>query len=581
MLLSPGLALAATCGVTWTPQKSNLANGYLVGFAWSGSQFVAVGQDYSTVAGVIRTSPDGINWTPRNSNLANGWVNGIAWSGRQFVAVGYDGSAGTPAIRTSSDGIAWTPQNSHLGGYLVNIDWSGGQFVAVGYNTFHFGGVADISPDGIFWQPYYSGPYYGRLDDIAWSGRQFVAGGHDNSTGAAVILTSACGWGDDFALADQRWTMIGLPAAPTTPTVAGVFGDLTGTYDTDWIVWWRDATTDQYVKLPSADATMAQGVGYWLKSYHGPATVSLIAAAATPLVTTNPNCPSTVGCYEITLATPAANRYNLVGFPLPYPVGWWDIEVEVNGASYTPSAAESAGYLAKTYWIWNGNGYDVYDDLTPAMIGMLQPWQGLWVKVLSNGVGRTIKLLVPAVPKVSQAPAPHAPAMERAERVVTAPTAWQRLMDWLIPTAAAAPPDRAPAIGERERENLRDRNGRALQEGREWYVRLSVEEPTLGLRDRNNVLGQLEDAAVGYDRYDLPELAPAYQPYLTVVFPHPDWGAKAGDYASDYRPTNRGLPAASWRFEIRSDVARTVRLRWEGPAAILSPGLRPGLDGGE
>lgn len=89
------------------------------------------------------------------------------------------------------------------------------------------------------------------------------------------------------------------------------------------------------------------------------------------------------------------------------------------------------------------------------------------------------------------------------------------------------------------------------------------------MRDRNNVLGQLEDAAVGYDRHDLPELKPSYSPYLTIVFPHADWGIKAGDYASDFRPTNKGKPAASWRFEVRGDVARTVLLRWEGPAEIL------------
>ena len=290
----------------------------------------------------------------------------------------------------------------------------------------------------------------------------------------------------------------------------------------------------------------------------------------TPLVTTNANCLSTVGCYEITLATPAANRYNLVGFPLPYPVSWWDMRVEVNGTAYTPSAAESEGFLAKTYWTWNGNGYDVYDDLAPAMIGMLQPWQGLWVKAEQQRRPDDQTAGSSRSQGQSGAGAACPDGRRREERIAVAPTGWLRLVDWLIPAATAAPPEHAPAIGEREREELRDRHGRALQEGRAWYVRLSVEEPTLDLRDRNNVFGQLEDVTVGYDRYDLPELAPDFKPYLTVVFPHSDWGVRAGDYASDYRPANRGLPAASWRFEIRSDAARTVRLRWEGPAAILS-----------
>ncbi|KAB2927459.1 MAG: hypothetical protein F9K25_14175 [Candidatus Contendobacter sp.] len=105
-------------------------------------------------------------------------------------------------------------------------------------------------------------------------------------------------------------------------------------------------------------------------------------------------------------------------------------------------------------------------------------------------------------------------------------------------------------------------------------MRLIAEEPTLNMRSRNNVFGQLLDSAAGYDEHDLPKLAPFGTPYLTVVFPHPDWGLKAGDYASDYRPNRetrgRGLPAANWRFEIRTDTAgRVVQLRWEGPKDVL------------
>jgi hypothetical protein len=60
------------------------------------------------------------------------------------------------------------------------------------------------------------------------------------------------------------------------------------------------------------------------------------------LVTTNPNCRSTVGCYEITLTAPTSGvLYNQISFPLPYPVGWWDVVVEVDGNAYTPSAANA------------------------------------------------------------------------------------------------------------------------------------------------------------------------------------------------------------------------------------------------
>ena len=156
--------------------------------------------------------------------------------------------------------------------------------------------------------------------------------------------------------------------------------------------------------------------------------------------------------------------------------------------------------------------------------------------------GHTVKLLLPRIPKYGHASPP-----------ASAPDGWARALDWLIAPAAAE-----PATAEQA-----------------WYVRLIAEEPTLGLRDRNSVLGQLADGAVGYDPHDLPELAPFGAPFLTVVFPHPDWGPRAGDYASDYRPdrdtSTSGRPAAVWRFELRADQAGyPARLRWEGPPEVLS-----------
>jgi hypothetical protein len=118
-----------------------------------------------------------------------------------------------------------------------------------------------------------------------------------------------------------------------------------------------------------------------------------------------------------------------------------------------------------------------------------------------------------------------------------------------------------------------------LAAGREWYVRLLVDEPATGNRDHNSVPGQLCTAADGYDPCDLAELLPFGKPYLTLVFPHPEWGPKAGDYASDFRgaqklnPQGRplpGLPAADWTFQVRADRPDTrVILRWEGDPAVL------------
>ncbi len=222
--------------------------------------------------------------------------------------------------------------------------------------------------------------------------------------------------------------------------------------------------------------------------------------------------------------------------PLPYPVGWWEVRLDVDGSLYRLEDAANI-YLDPIYWLWNGNSYDTYGGSnTPGMTGLLQPWQGIWIKVWVASQGHTLKLLIPRIPKYSHVPTPARPI-----------PGWQKALDWLIPSAVAAEPDRI------------------------WYVRLIAEESTHNLRDRNNVLGQLPDSREGYDRHDLPELAPFGQPTLSVVFPHPDWGNKAGDYASDYRPTGpTGLPPARWRFEVRTDRAGyAVQLRWEGPPDLL------------
>ncbi len=94
----------------------------LFGVAWSGTQFVAVGN-----SGTILTSPNGIAWTTRTSGTTNNLVD-VAWSGTQFVAVGGG------IILTSPDGIAWTRQASGTTNRLLGVVWSGTQSVIVGAN---------------------------------------------------------------------------------------------------------------------------------------------------------------------------------------------------------------------------------------------------------------------------------------------------------------------------------------------------------------------------------------------------------------------------------------------------------------
>lgn len=163
----------------------------------------------------------------------------------------------------------------------------------------------------------------------------------------------------------------------------------------------------------------------------------------------------------------------------------------------------------------------------------------------------------PPVPAEVRLPLTALPP-DGAARLASAPRAWATaLLDWLIPSAAAAPPP--------------DARG-------EWQVRLRVENPQTGAKARA-LLGQRHGAAPGYDLADLTTLAPFASPYLTLVFPRPGWGANKGDYASDFRPA-AAFPDP-WLLELRADpVGATVVLRWEGDPAILARSrLTDGLTG--
>jgi hypothetical protein len=167
-----------------------------------------------------------------------------------------------------------------------------------------------------------------------------------------------------------------------------------------------------------------------------------------------------------------------------------------------------------------------------------------------------VKLLIPATPTIQTSQA-------------NSELPWYALvLDWLIPPAQADPG---------KSQSHRESHAKVNQPGKdkglgEWYVRLVVEQPALGLRDGSNVFGQLADSFDGYDRHDLQEKSPFGSTWLTVVFPHDDWGEHSANYSSDFHglPKNKS-ETDRWIFEVRSDdPGRVLTLGWQGPADILA-----------
>ncbi|RLA49717.1 MAG: hypothetical protein DRR42_15080 [Gammaproteobacteria bacterium] len=108
---------------------------------------------------------------------------------------------------------------------------------------------------------------------------------------------------------------------------------------------------------------------------------------------------------------------------------------------------------------------------------------------------------------------------------------------------------------------------RKVHENGAWYVRIIAEAD--GMLDRGAVLGQLADSVDGKDSHDLEKRAPFGNSYLTVLFPHEEWGDEGWGFASDYRAIGR-RPSGEWLFAVYvSSEVDEVSLSFEGPEAVL------------
>jgi subtilisin family serine protease len=474
---------------------------------------------------------------------------------------------------------------------------------SAGYNagdyTFTFGGTSSATPlaaglvaDLIAIYPYITAT---QVRDALRHGAEqigpypYVADRNDYYGHGRVSLAGSLQWLRDNNLVFDcdpwqpmiagRWAMIGTPCLPTAPgTVASTLGDDldTSVYGSDWYLVDKHNVGPNNYSLLTTASQLQNGRGYWIISPTGGAflddgELDIEGTSAAPSDISG--CASANGCVVIQLNSPAAGsdyEWNLVAHPLAYPVDWADVRILVDDATptYTPSEAETADYVSATYQAWTGSGYQPYDDTNPALFGILQPGHGIWVKTLPGAIGHSIKLLVPALP-----------SLNTSFLDLVQPDDWYGwLTELLAPTAHADPEHtgRESAMGYVERENRRSATRMRLQTGEDWFVRLTASAPDDQLQDDGNVLGQAAGSNTGYDRYDLVELPPFAPPYLTIVFPHPDWGLHAGDYASDFRaPDDRD----TWEFEIRTDSpGRQVTLCWDGPDRVIDSSVLLDVD---
>ncbi len=296
-----------------------------------------------------------------------------------------------------------------------------------------------------------------------------------------------------------------------------------------WIMYQHNALTNLYENL-TIDSLLTVGQGYWLKTL-----------AANQSFTVNGNANSVTPIDLEAAPNPADGRSNMLGHPYDYNVCWNDAQISNdNFATFeTPTTADPGNIcdtdpadptciLSRKMYKWNGAAYQTFDGTTPGAEGVLEPFDGFFIKVFKPGY----QLQIPATPSCQSVTAAAQATLARA-----------------LKTTDGSDPESASTA-------------KKVRNPDEWNIRLTVSAE--GLTDPGNLIGRLNDSRDGHDTHDLDERPADFNPHLTLVFPHHDWDNHAGDYTTDYRALERNPTGVTdWDFEIRSDQLRTITLTWD------------------
>lgn len=230
---------------------------------------------------------------------------------------------------------------------------------------------------------------------------------------------------------------------------------------------------------------------------------------------------------DLTVRGDSSGKFNLVGNFYPNDICWRDAEFDDGGSfvsvqgqplSCATNNPDPTCKVSSSAWRWNGAAYETFNATVIGTENTINAGEGVWVRFFSNTQLRLI--------------------------------------------------DAGPCPGTRAR----------LIPG-EWYQRLSVSADGMMDGFSGNVLGQSQRSVDGIDAMDLPDLPPSFSPFLALTFPKPEWGTYAGDYNTDFRALEQDIE--EYAFEVRSNQARTITLRWEDPYDQLSRVILVDVESGD
>ncbi|HWI81790.1 hypothetical protein [Ramlibacter sp.] len=226
------IVIGSADGVAWSVQyRSTTASSRLAKVIWTGTQFVAVGQEGRAGAGgmyaLVLTSPDGMTWTqraPRTIELGEtGFpvennMTSVASSGTLLVALGL-APPFDPAAWRSTNADAWTRAGLPAAAAVAffapsDIAWGGGRFVAVSPVPDASGHAPTFaSTDGANWQSGATGSRLPPMNAVAAGPGEYLAVGPSyrmhSTDGLAWTVSPMTGCGNGVLWDGARYVSVG------------------------------------------------------------------------------------------------------------------------------------------------------------------------------------------------------------------------------------------------------------------------------------------------------------------------------------------------------------------------------------
>jgi hypothetical protein len=286
----PQVLYSSDGGNTWMAATAAPSTDFMIfDICWTGTVFIAVGQDSSGANPRIMTSPDGITWTARTSapTTVAIWYGVAGISSGLAIITGGVSEAGTTEKLSSSanDGASWTARTppSTLNFIEDVVLVASGTHVCVGFGS-STNKIA-TSTDGTTWtiRVAPTDSYYG----VAWNGSLYVAVGMDDSSNLeARIASSPTGttWTSRTPdpTGDNAGNGINLLSVAAGVSGFVAVGRDNGGFNTPFIMYSAAGTTWTARTPAPTTGCILQGVGAWVARPFVPAARALTLSAAAP-----------------------------------------------------------------------------------------------------------------------------------------------------------------------------------------------------------------------------------------------------------------------------------------------------------